>query len=221
MTQTLHRSDVDLQTAVTEELHYTPSINSTHIGVSVNDGAVTLSGHVDTYPELLLATKAAQRVRGVTALAQHLSVHNEYAPTNDTDIAQHAGEALDRAVDVPESVKATVRNQHITLTGSVAWHHERQSASRAVRYLRGVKGVINEVTVRPSADASAIKKSIRAALVRNAQSEGSNITVTTDGAGTVTLTGTVGSWGERRQAEHVAWAAPGVTGLVEHLRIES
>lgn len=220
MSQTLHRSDEDLRTAVTEELHYTPNVNGTHIGVSVNDGSVTLSGQVDSYPELLLATKAAQRVRGVTALAQDMTVHNHYGAANDTDIAHQAGQALDRAIDVPDTVKAKVRDQRITLTGTVAWHHERESASRSVRYLKGVKGVRNEVTVRPSADAPAIKSAICAALVRNAQSEGRNIAVTTDGAGTVTLTGTVGSWGERLQAEHVAWAAPGVTAVVEHLRIE-
>ncbi len=216
----MHRSDADLRTAVTEELRYTPNINSTHIGVSVNDGSVSLTGQVDSYPELLLATKAAQRVRGVTALAQDMTVHDAATQTSDTDIAHQAGQALDRAVDVPDTVKARVRDQHITLTGTVAWHHERESASRSVRYLKGVKGVRNEVTINPSADAPAIKTAICAALVRNAQSEGKHIAVTTDGAGTVTLTGTVGSWAERRQAEHVAWAAPGVTDLIEHLRIE-
>lgn len=220
MTPTPHRSDNDLRNAVMEELHYTPNINSTHIGVSVTDGSVALTGQVDSYPELLRATSAAQRVRGVTALAQDMTVHTVYGPSSDTDIAQYASEALTRAVDVPSEVKASVRDQHITLTGAVGWHHERESAGRAVRHLKGVKGVINDVTVRPSAQPATIKAAICAALVRNARSEGRSIDVTTDGAGTVTLTGSVGSWSERRQAEHVAWAAPGVTAVVEHLRIE-
>lgn len=220
MSQTGNRSDADLRTAVLEELHFSPNFNSTKIVVSVSDGSVTLSGSVDSYPQMLLATRAAQRVRGVTALAQDMRVHGHYPGITDGDIARQAGEALDRAIDVPEGVKATVRDKHISLTGTVAWHHERTSAGRAVRYLKGVKGVRNDVIVRPSADAPSITTAIRAALVRSAPSEGRHIDVTTDGAGTVTLTGSVASWGERRQAEHVAWAAPGVIALVEHLRIE-
>ncbi|MGZ4533136.1 MAG: BON domain-containing protein, partial [Mycobacteriaceae bacterium] len=42
----------------------------------------------------------------------------------------------------------------------------------------------------------------------------------TDTAGAVTLEGTVHSWAERRQAEHAAWSAPGVTAVTNHLRID-
>ena len=56
--------------------------------------------------------------------------------------------------------------------------------------------------------------------MRNAQLEGRHITVTTDADGIVTLDGSVRSWAERRQAEHAAFAAPGVTGVANHLQIE-
>ncbi|MGZ6855275.1 MAG: BON domain-containing protein, partial [Mycobacteriaceae bacterium] len=68
MTQAQRIPDDELKDAVVEELRWTPSVNSTHIGVAVTDGAVTLSGEVETYPEKALAEKAAQRVRGVTAI---------------------------------------------------------------------------------------------------------------------------------------------------------
>jgi osmotically-inducible protein OsmY len=50
MTQTQQRSDAQLKDAVVDELEWTPSVNSTHIGVAVDHGAVTLSGEVDSYP---------------------------------------------------------------------------------------------------------------------------------------------------------------------------
>lgn len=219
MTQTRIRNDETLKSEVIAELRWTPSINSTHIGVAVDHGAVTLSGEVASYPELLLATKAAQRVHGVTALAQDLQVRSVWGGVNDTDIAREAGEAIDRAVDVPDSVKVQVRDHIVTLTGSATWQHEGESAARAVRYIKGVRGVLNEVTVRPTVGTAGIKTAITAALVRSAQAEGKHITVTADEAGVVTLEGRVGSWSDLRHAEHVTWSAPGVTGLVDHLRV--
>jgi osmotically-inducible protein OsmY len=219
MTQTLNRHDEAIKTAVAAELRWTPDINDTRIGVAVDHGAVTLSGEVDSYPELVRAGKAAQRVHGVTALAQDLTVHSTWSSANDTDIAREAGEAIARSVDVPDKVKVKVANHFITLSGSVTWQHERENAERSVRYLKGVKGVINDIVITPTVATDGVKKAIMAALVRTAVKEGKHITVTADQAGVVTLKGTVGSYAERRQAQHIAWSAPGVTGLHDHLVI--
>jgi BON domain len=43
------KTDSELQRDVLDELKWEPSINAAHIGVSVNDGIVTLSGHVTSY----------------------------------------------------------------------------------------------------------------------------------------------------------------------------
>lgn len=79
MTQTVRRSDSDIKSAVVDELGWTPSVDSTHVGVAVDDGAVTLSGEVGSYPEKLMATKAAQRVHGVTAIAQEITVRTRWS----------------------------------------------------------------------------------------------------------------------------------------------
>jgi osmotically-inducible protein OsmY len=219
MTKTLHRPDDELKAAVIDELRWTPEVNSAHIGVSVNDGAVTLSGEVDSFPEKRLAGKVVERVHGVTAIAQEITVNSVLNGVTDTDIAREAGEAVERAVDVPETVKVSVHDRVVTLTGSVRWHFQHEAADRAVHYIKGVKAVLNNVVIVPTASPVDIKEGITAALVRNAEVESKHITVTTDNAGVVTLEGSVGSWSERRQAERAAWAAPGVTGIVDHLRI--
>ena len=219
MTPTQQRTDAELKDAVADELGWTPSVNSTHIGVAVDHGAVTLSGEVDTYPERFLAERAALRVHGVTAVAEEVTVRNPRGAANDADIAREASEALERAVDVPpDSVKAVVHDHFITLSGSVTWYYQREAAERAVRYLKGVTGVHNTVKIKPAVSASGLKSAISAALVRNAQLEGKHITVTAD-AGVVTLEGTVHSGSERRQANTTAWSAPGVTNVMNHLRI--
>ncbi len=192
---------------------------STHIGVAVDHGAVTLSGEVNTYPERLLAEKAALRVHGVTAVAEEIKVNYVGGSANDSDIAREASEALDRSVNVPsDSVKAIVNGHFITLSGQVAWQFQREAAERSVRYLKGVTGVFNQITIKPTVSANGLKNTIGAAFVRSAQLEGKDIKVTAD-AGTVTLEGSVHSWSDRRQADTSAWAAPGVTSVTNHLRV--
>ncbi len=222
MTQTLHRTDAELKKAIVDELAWTPGMNSTNVGVSVNQGAVTLSGEVNSYPEKLLAEKAASAVRGVTAFAEEITVRGDWKDVNDTDIAREAGEALQRFVVVPtNTVTAAVHNHTVTLSGQVPWNYQRQAAARAVRYLNGVANVVNLVTIKPTASADGIKAAITAALVRRAQHEGSQTTITADHAGAVTLDGTVHSWTERRDAENAAWSAPGVTEVTNRLHVQN
>ncbi|MET3808623.1 osmotically-inducible protein OsmY [Nakamurella sp. UYEF19] len=219
MTQTLKRTDAEIKKNMEDELSWLTSVNSNHIGVSVDDGAVTLTGHVESYPQKLLAGKAALRVRGVTAIAQDVEVHSSWSSTKDTDIAREAGESLDRSVTVPDTVKASVHNHIVTLTGQVSWRFEREAAVRAVHYLKGVLDVINGITIRPTVSAAGVKEKIQAALLRNAQFEGKFITVTTEPSGHVTLNGNVRSFAERRQVEEVSWSAPGVSRITNNLQV--
>lgn len=219
MAQTTRRPDSDLKNDVIDELQWLPSVDSTHIGVSVEDGAVTLSGAVDSYPEMRLAGHAAQRVHGVTALAQELTVRGDEHAANDSDIARMAGESLQRAGDVPAGVRISVRDQVVTLSGAVTWQYERVAAERAISHTPGIVGVVDTIEILPGALAVDVKDAIGAAILRNAQLEGGHITVTAESDGLVTLAGTVRSWSERRQAEHASWSAPGVTDVTNHLRV--
>ena len=191
-----------------------PSVDSASIGVSVEGGCVTPTGSVSTYPEMLLAAKAALQVRGITAVAQELTVRGPWAAVTDTEIGPQAAEAVDRAVNVPETVKVSVRDHTVTLSGDVAWQYQREAACRAVNYIQGVTAVINDMTVRPGAVAAGIARNITAALVRNAQFEGEHLKVVTDSRGVVTLSGSVRSSTEKRQAEAVCWRTPGVVTVL-------
>jgi osmotically-inducible protein OsmY len=215
--QTQTRDDGQLKSAVIEELKWMPSVNDLHIGVAVDHGAVTLSGEVDSYPEKHLAESAALRVRGVSAVAEELTVRSTWGTVSDADVAREASEALSRAIDVPsDTVTAVVHDHFVTLSGSTAWQYQREAAHRAVRYLKGVAGVVNGITIQPTVSTVGLKGAISAALVRSARLEAKDITVSAD-SGNVTLEGTVHSPYERRQASAAAWSAPGVTGVTNHL----
>lgn len=219
MIRTVRFTDSELRSAVAAELQWLPSIDSEHIEISVDGGAVTLSGTVPTYPQTLLATKAALSVRGVTAIAQELAVRGPSAGNVDSDIAREAGAALQRAVNVPDTVKASVTDHCITLSGEVMWQYERDAACRAVNYLPGVRRVDNTMTIRPGVLADGIHDEIAAALIRNAEIDGQHINVSTDTRGVITLEGTVGNLTERRRSEQICWSAPGVTNVVNNLTI--
>ena len=129
MTQTLHKSDVELKSDVVDELEWTPNVDAAHIRVAANDGVITLSGEVGTYPEKRAAEQAALRVRGVTAVADEITVRNTWTELADTDIAREVGEALTRSVAVPaDAVKAVVHNHVVTLSGMVTWNFQREVA---------------------------------------------------------------------------------------------
>lgn len=219
MTQTLHRTDHELKTAITDELAWTPSVSADRIGVSVDAGAVILSGQVDTYPEKEAAARAAMRVRGVTAIADDIVVKNGWAPREDADIAREAAEALDRMVYFSAgSVQAKVHHHVITLTGSVGWEYQREATRRMMAGLRGVVGVVNMITLKPKIAIvpSDAEEKITAAFVRNARFDARHVKVAVKGS-EVELTGTVSSWSEFRQAAHTAWSTPGVTEVSNRL----
>jgi osmotically-inducible protein OsmY len=210
-------TDNSLQQAVLDELKWEPSVNAAHIGVTAKDGVVTLSGDVSSYTEKLAAARAARRVIGVKGVAEDIKVHYSFSKVDDTDIAQKALQTLSWDIEVPdERVKVEVEDGWVTLTGTVNWNYQRNAAEADVRKLKGVLGVINNISINPTVKASDAREKIKAALKRNAAVEADNISIAIEG-GKVTLSGEVNSWGEDDIVRSTAWAAPGVTEVVDNL----
>lgn len=212
--------DLQLQQRVIDELEFEPSVNAAHIGVSVRDGVVTLSGQVGSYVEKFAAERVARRTKGVNAIAQELEVRLPFEhKTADDEIAARAVRILNWDVAVP-SDRISVKVEHgiVTLTGTVDWHYQRAEAEYDVRKLTGVMSVINDIVVVPKADIADVRASIRAALERNAEVESNRITVSVAN-GKVTLGGKVDAWTEREAVERAAWSVPGVTQVDDRIEL--
>jgi osmotically-inducible protein OsmY len=80
--------------------------------------------------------------------------------------------------------------------------------------------VINNIRVRPPVGPSPeqLSQQIQAALVRNAETNAERIRVEVQGD-KIILRGTVCCRSKRAEAERVAWSAPGVTIVENHITV--
>ncbi|BBX82953.1 BON domain-containing protein [Mycolicibacterium aubagnense] len=213
------KDDTALVEDILEELKADPAIECSRIGVTAADGVVTLTGAVPTCWQKHEAVQAIWRVLGVRALADDLRV--EVLGThvrNDTDIAAAAATVLQSHSDLPDTIEATVRDGIVTLTGKVDWHFQRAAAANAVKNIRGVKNVRNNMDINDAPKVADVRERIRMELARTVNAEVNNIVVET-GDGTVTLRGTVRSESDADAARHAAWAVPGVKSVKDLLHV--
>lgn len=213
-------TDREIQEHVHNAIDFDPSIDGANVGVTVDNGIVTLRGDIKSYTEKLAAERLALQIYGVKAVANDLIV--KLGPSHmrtDSDIAQAAVNALRWNVEVPsDSVIPSVSNGWIVLTGNVEWRYQREAAEQVVRNLTGLRGLTNEIVVKPHVATSDVRAKIQAAFRRSAEVDARRITVAAT-EGTVTLSGSVRSWAEREEARHAAWAAPGVHNVVDRMTV--
>ncbi len=207
-TEVLSGADTQTREMVMHQLEWDPQVDASAIGVAAKGGTITLTGYVDSYAGKLAAERAAKQVRGVRAVANEIQVRLKLERT-DADLAQDVVRTLELRSTVPDNVQAAVHHGHVTLTGEALWEFQRRDAEKAVHHVRGVRGVVNRITLAPMATARNVRHRIVEAFHRNADLDARHITAHATGD-VVTLTGQVRSWLQRDIAERAATDAPGI-----------
>lgn len=214
------RNDHILQAAVLEQLDFDPSINSSHLGVAVREGFVTLSGHVPSLLERAAAECVAGRVNGVKAIVNAIEVelpgHNE---TSDEKLAEQAYARLASNLSVPaDRVHLAVNDGVVRLHGDVDWNYQRQAVIDDLQKLPGLRGIESDLIVKTPVQAERVHKRIHDALASLTPLDADLIKVTAEGT-EVTLSGQVTSWHEKGLAESTAWCVPGVSQVTNLIKV--
>ncbi|MCY2685875.1 BON domain-containing protein [Salinimicrobium sp. TH3] len=216
------RADQKIKEEVVQQLEWEPHIDATGIGIAVRDGIVTLSGRVGTYYEKLLAEKAVSKVRGVRAVVEKLKTEiSQSNERSDETIAKAALNHLKSHSQVPfEQINLKVEEGFITLEGEVDWNYQREAAQKAIQFLTGVRGVKNNLKVRPATKPDDLKRKIRDSFERNAVIDADHIDIKLIGH-RIILSGSVHSWLEKKQAEKIALNAPGINKVENNILIKT
>jgi osmotically-inducible protein OsmY len=221
MQTTIVKTDIEVKSDVLSELNYEPTVKVTDIGVLVNQGAVTLIGYVGSYGEKVDAVRACKRVSGVLAIADEIEVRIVAGSSHsDSEIAASAAHQISACLLIPAGlVQLTVRDGWITAEGQVEWWYQKNAVENVLKYVIGMKGLNNWMTIKPVVTPVDVEVSITSALSRLALLDAKKIKVETN-AGQVVLRGSVRTYAERDEAERAAWAAAGVIKVENHIKVE-
>ena len=214
------KTDIELQQDVVAELRWEPKVNPAHIGVEVNNGIVTLSGHVDNFSEKIAAIAAAKRVSGVGTLAVELDVIIPGSfRRSDSELAKLIKDILKWSdPKLAEHIFIQVEDGVVILSGHLEWQHQKETAEQLIHNLSGISGITNNIEIRPSLTAPLIKADIEAALQRQTHKEIEDLTVAINGD-VVTIQGKVYSWRERNSILYTAWSIPGVRKVIDQFQV--
>jgi osmotically-inducible protein OsmY len=206
-----------LEKDVADELSWDPWLDDSQVSVKADEGHVTLTGAVPTYAELLGATDDAWGVSGVVSVDNELLVGTAGETLVDADLLARCMDALDADRFVPKgAVGVAVLDGWVTLSGHVRRHFQRQAAKFAVQRVNGVRGITDNIVISTDPIPSDVAARITNALARKAVLDDSVIQVTNDGS-IIYLDGTTDSYAAMQTAEDTAWAAPGVTEVIDRL----
>ena len=140
------RTDADTEAAVLDALDADDEVHARDVEVDVDDGAVTLRGLVEIASQRERAQRIAMAVPGVTSVVNQLRV---WLTVSADDVAERVTDAIGRdAIVGADAVAVTVRDNDVTLSGTVGSVEHRDAARRAAEGAPGVAAVHDELTVR-------------------------------------------------------------------------
>lgn len=209
-----------LQRDVLDAIKWEPQLYAAQIEVTANNGIITLKGNVDLPAKKIKAKSTAKQVPGVLEVLEQIQVKiSGWEQKNDFDIAQALLNVFRWNWNtLNDSIEVKVENGHVTLSGELEWHYQKEAASRAVTNLIGVKGIKNNIVIDSRLGPPINKEIIERALKNHVAIDTASITVEVS-RNEVILEGTVDSRYQKELAEKITWKAPGVRNIKNNLKV--
>jgi len=214
--------DRDLCEAIRAELEWDANLAELAIEVQVDGSLVILSGTVGSWAERLAAQDAAKRVAGVREVSNKIAVQlHRSARSTDAELAEALRVTLERDVFISRrKIRCSVSTGQVVIEGEVDCCAQRDDAERAVRNVRGVRNVLNQISVRATdSDPYQLQKSIEAAVERRIDGEARNVYLDVHDR-KVILSGVVHCAAERQLVVDAARGTRGVRSVDDRLSVE-
>jgi len=216
------KNNEELQNDVQNAIKWEPLLHAAEIGVTAKEGVVSLTGVVDSFAKKMEAENAAKKVIGVKALVENIEVKFPSTWTKtDAEIANEILSALKANWGVPKDKKIGVKVEDgwVTLEGELAWNYQREAAKGAVKYLKGVKGLNNDIKIKAESHDAIEQRDVENAIGRSWSVDDTDIHVKVSGT-TVTLSGNVTTWYQKDEAARLAWNTPGIWHVKNDLEVD-
>lgn len=216
------KNNQELQIDVQNSIKWQPLLHAAEIGVTVNNGVVTLSGIVDSYAKKMEAENATKNVAGVKAVVEKIEVqhHRSWIKKNDNEIADEILKTYKWNWQIPnDKIQVKVENGWVTLSGELNWNYQKEEAKNAIKNLLGIINVTNNITIKSETIDTMEKEVIVKHLQRSWALNPDDIEVQVNGT-KVTLNGTVGSLYQKEEAGRIAWNTPGIWTLENNLQVQ-
>lgn len=213
-------NDEDIDKQIVDQLYWDNRVKASQVAVTVNKGAVKLTGQVESYQAKYTAALDAYQVRGVKFVENHLTVKYPNL-RSDKQIKENVETSLDWDFDI-DSRKIAVSSDDgaVKLLGTVDAFWKKIVAENDAARVDGVTEIRNELAIVTTDKWSdkVIAKDIEEALRRNLNVEVNDVDVRV-GRGKVTLTGQVPDWTARNAADTSALYTYGVKSVHNMLSI--
>jgi osmotically-inducible protein OsmY len=213
-------TDRQIASAITHTLLADAALHSQQVTVAVSQGIATLSGGVDNLMIQERAAKLAQTILGVRGVVNATTLGAPSRPDNDVRKDVEAALSYDAATE-SYKLKADVKEGVATLTGTLPSHRDMLLAVFVAKGVKGVKGVTDGMTLKPTAGRSdaEIAAEVKRAIATDVWLH-PNFIKTEVAGGVVTLTGSVETPAQQDRADLLGWTAGVKSVNAKGLRIE-
>jgi osmotically-inducible protein OsmY len=217
----IRASDVrELRRRIVDELRWDSALDHAAIRVSMIEGIAMLDGAVHTFAEKCRAEELVRRIRGVAGVRNRIEVRltiGDYR--TDATLERVLNDFLDCLARMPVArPRVSVKQGWVSLEGEVPRAFQKRLAEDALRSVAGVRGIDNRIVVRPCEAPREDLDAVLSEAVRRRAIDGEGIEISA-ADGLVILRGTVHSCAERDELLDLAWCAPGVHAVEDHVRV--